>query len=115
MASDAPLALTMLVRERVLLELARGGGAAGAAEVFRAKEPQLTRADVRLMLGEFPELLRGGEFEDFVAALSPSADDPALRCRCYRIKAWNHEVAGRPDAARIYWDSLATGSERPSW
>jgi TolB-like protein/Tfp pilus assembly protein PilF len=107
LSSDSPLARTLLVRERLLLELARGGGVARMGEIFRVEEPQLTRVDMLAILGEFPELMTNGEYEDLVLALSPSADDPDLRCACYRIKAWGHEIAGRSDAARIYWDSLS--------
>jgi len=47
-----------------------------------------------------------------VASLSPSAADPDLECTCYRLKAWGHEIAGRTDMARTYWDSLSAES---SW
>lgn len=87
-------------------------------EIFQAEEAQLNRSDVLAILGEFPELMIGGEFEDLVMSLSPSADDPDLRCTCYRVKAWAHEVAGRSDVARVYWDSLSTDPGRhvvPPW
>ena len=114
LSSDAPLAQTLLVWERLLLELARGGGVARVAEIFREEQAQLTRADMLATLGEFPELMMSGEYEDLVLALSLSADDPDLRCTCYRIKAWTHEIAGRSDAGRIYWDSLSTDAVRPA-
>ena len=112
LSSDAPLARTLLVWERLLLELARGGGVARVGEIFRAEEARLTRADMLATLGEFPELMTSGEYEDLVLALSPSAADPDLRCTCYRIKAWAHEIAGRSDAARIFWDSLSADAGR---
>jgi len=87
---------------------------ARVAEIFREEQARLTRADMLATLGEFPELMRSGEYEDLVLALSPSADDPDLRCTCYRIKAWTHEIAGRSDTGRIYWDSLSTDAVRPT-
>ncbi len=112
LSSDASLALAMLVREHLLLELARGGGVARVAEIFRAVEPQLDRTDVLAILGDFPELMMNGEYEELLQALSPSADDSDLRCTCYRIKAWGHQIAGRSDVARIYWDSLSADPRR---
>jgi tetratricopeptide (TPR) repeat protein len=112
LSSDASLALAMLVREDFLLELARGGGVARVAEIFRGVEPRLDRTDVLAILEDFPELMMGGEYEDLLQALSPSADDPDLRCTCYRIKAWGHEIAGRSDAARVYLDSLSADPRR---
>jgi tetratricopeptide (TPR) repeat protein len=113
LSSDAPLAAALLVRERLSLELARGGGLARAAEIFREEEPRLTRSRMLEILGDFPELMASGEFEAMVLSLSPSASDPELRCTCYRLKAWAHDVADRPDVARVYWDSLsAEGSAR---
>jgi tetratricopeptide (TPR) repeat protein len=112
LSSDAPLAMAMLVREHFLLELARGGGVARIAETFRAVEPLLDRTDVLAIFEDFPELMISGEYDDLLQALSPSADDSDLRCTCYRIKAWGHEIAGRSDAARIYWDSLAADPRR---
>jgi len=112
LSSDAPLALAFLVREHISLELARGGGVARAADIFRAVEPELVRADVWAILEDFPELMVSGEYEDLLQALSPSAGDSDLRCTCYRIKAWGHEIAGRSDAARIYWDSLTADPRR---
>jgi len=112
LSSDAPLALAFLVREHISLELARGGGVARVADIFRGVEPQLDRADVLTILEDFPELMVSGEYEDLLRALSPSAGDSDLRCTCYRIKAWGHEIAGRSDAARIYWDSLTADPRR---
>ncbi len=112
LSSDAPLAMAMLVREHFSLELARGGGVARIAETFRAVEPLLDRTDVLAIFEDFPELMMSGEYEELLQALSPSADDSDLRCTCYRIKAFGHEIAGRPDAARIYWDSLTADPRR---
>ncbi len=67
LSSDAPLALAMLVRERLLLVLA--------------------------------------------LALSPSADDPDLRCTWNRNKAWAQEIAGRLKGAQIYRAPLCRGTD----
>jgi len=113
LSSDAPLTTALLVRERISLELARGGGLARAAEIFREGRPRLTRSHMLGMLGDFPELMASGEFEGLVLSLSPSASDPDLRCTCYRLKAWAHEIADRTDAAQIYWDSLSAETSGP--
>ncbi|MCH7934010.1 MAG: hypothetical protein IIC36_08495 [Gemmatimonadetes bacterium] len=112
LSSDSPVALAVLVRERLSLEFARGGGVTRVSEIFREEEPGLSRSDVLAILGEFPELMIGGEFEDLVLSLSPSSTDPDLECTCYRLKAWGHEIAGRSDAARTYWDSLSAESSQ---
>ncbi len=114
LSSDTPLAAVLLLRERLSLEfaqgggVARGGGAARADEIFLELGPRLTRSDMLWVLGEFPELMANGDFESLVLSLSPTAGDPDLRCTCYPLKAWAHEVAGRSEAARIYWDSAST-------
>ncbi len=54
-----------------------------------------------------------GEFDALVLSLSPSATDPDLRCACYRLKAWAHEIDDRSDVARIYWDSLSAEPTGP--
>ena len=109
LASGAPEGLTHIYRTRILLEFSRGGGVAGAQEVFleEAQRVALTPLAIRGRLEEFPELLVGGAQDEFVAGLSPTASDPGLRCNCYDIKAWMHTLAGRGDLARPYWDSLS--------
>ena len=109
LASGAPEGLIHVYRVRILLEFSRGGGVAGAQEVFQeeAHRVSLTPMAIRTILEEFPELLVGGAQDEFVTGLSPTASDPGLRCNCYEIKAWMHTVAGRQDLARLYWDSLS--------
>lgn len=67
----------------------------------------VTSRELRDRLKDFPELLAGGEFEDFVAGLSPETPDIETQCTCYELKAWSHQVAGRATEAYVYWDSLA--------
>jgi tetratricopeptide (TPR) repeat protein len=110
LSSDTPLARSLLVREGLSLELARGGGVVRAEEIFREAQPRLAPTDMLGILGDFPELLASGDFENLVLSLSASASDPALRCDCFMLKAWAHEIAGRSAQARVYWDSLSAGA-----
>jgi len=107
--SSFPEASSTLSRSISLVHIATGGGVAALRRVL-AEERGLglvTGAGLRARLQEFPELLEGGEFEGFVASLSPEAPDTEARCTCYELKAWNHRVSGRATEAALYWDSVA--------
>ncbi len=107
--SAFPEASNTLSRSISLVHIATGGGVEALRRVL-AEERGLgliTGRGLRDRLEDFPELLDGGEFEEFVGGLSPEASDAEARCTCYGLKAWNHQVAGRAAEARVYWDSLA--------
>ena len=108
-SAGAALVSSILYRVRILLALADGSGVDGAQEVFRLEieESNLGAQAIVARLETFPELLQGGDYDDLVSSLSPNADEEALRCRCYEVKAWTNAVAGRADRASAYWDSLA--------
>ena len=95
---------------RILLELASGGGVNGAQRAFR--EARQTREvpplEVAYWVNNFPILLVGGEYDEMIQEFSADHVDPNFRCDCYDRKAWMHRVAGRPEMAHVYWDSLVT-------
>jgi tetratricopeptide (TPR) repeat protein len=109
LSTGAPEGLSPIFRSRFFLELARGGGKEGIQRLLSEEmdRGQVSSLALRNRLEEFPELLAGGEFDEFVASLSPEAPDPGLRCTCYELKAWAHEAGSRPEMAKIYWDSLS--------
>ncbi len=123
MTSASPEASGTLSNSISLVHLAAGGGVEGLRRVLTEERGLglVTGRGLRERLEGFPELLEGGEFEEFVGGLSPEASDIEARCTCYGLKAWNHQVAGRAAEARAYWDSLAVeiqdspGSSSNDW
>ena len=103
-----------ILRERLWLELATGGGVAGLQSLFddelarRAIPPTVLAGWVN----SFPELLLGGGFDAVIDGLGLDAEDVSNRCACYAPKAWRHRAAGRLETSRIYWDSLVVSSPR---
>lgn len=101
-----------LISSMLLEEIAAGRGVNGLQRKFREVRetinlpPQVVAAH----LVNYPSLLTGGEFDEFVMSLSEEAEDPAYQCSCYLLKAWVHRVAGRTDVARAYFDSAAIGN-----
>jgi tetratricopeptide (TPR) repeat protein len=121
-AWDASLGmLNGLISGMLLEELASGRGVNGLQRKFREVQEviNLPPEVVAGHLSNYPSLLSGGEYDEFVLSLSEDADDPDYRCACYLLKAWVHRVAGRGDVARAYFDSAAvqnaatTPSENP--
>lgn len=98
---------------RISLELASGGGVNGAQRAFR--EARQTREvpplEVAYWVNNFPILLVGGELDEMVQEFSANHQDPNYQCACYDRKAWMHQVAGRPELARLYWDSLVVAQQ----
>ena len=109
LSSGALAGVTHIYRSRLLLELSRGGGVEGIRRIFQEESQifELSPGATRARLEEFPELMVGGGYDEFVGRLSPSAPDPGLRCACYELKAWMRTLQGQEDAARFYWDSLS--------
>jgi len=105
--------MNSVITNRLLLELASGGGIDGTLRAFRDARRQLnmTPQEIGSWINNFPELLSGGEFDDMIERFSPDAEDPLYRCNCYAYKAWMHRVAGRWSQSRAYWDSLNTAWE----
>lgn len=102
----------LIVRERLWLELARGGGVEGVQALFReeAQRRDFPPTELAGWVYSFPELLVGGRFDPIIEKLSGDAADPAYRCDCFAAKAWMHRVAGRLETSRAYWDSLEVES-----
>lgn len=114
-AWDAQLRLlNQTISDILLHELASGGGVNGLQRRFREirNTINLTPQMIVSHVSTYPSLLRGGEFDELVLSLSREHPDPGLRCTCYHAKAWVHRVAGRPDVARAYFDSLTVEQER---
>ena len=103
-----------ILRERLWLELATGGGVAGLQSLFddelgrRAIPPTVLAGWVN----SFPELLVGGRFDAVIEGLASDAEDPRKQCACYAPKAWMHRAAGRTETSRTYWDSLVVSWQR---
>ena len=103
-----------ILRERLWLELATGGGVAGLQSLFddelgrRAMPPTVLAGWVN----SFPELLLGGRFDAVIDGLALDAEDARNQCACYAPKAWMHRAAGRMEASRVYWDSLVVSWQR---
>lgn len=102
----------LILRERLWLELARGGGVDGVQALFReeAKRRDFPPTELAGWVYSFPELLVGGRFDPIIEKLSGDAADPAYRCDCFAAKAWMHRAAGRLEESRAYWDSLVAES-----
>jgi tetratricopeptide (TPR) repeat protein len=98
---------------RLSLELASGGGVAGAKRAVREAYggEELPPADVAYWVNNFPVLLTGGDFHGVVEKFAVDAEDPAYRCACYSQKAWMHRAAGHWDEAVVYWDSAVAMAE----
>ena len=105
--------LNAAISNMLLYELASGGGVDGVQGRFKEilSVVNLTPQLVVGHIGNYPSLLVGGEYDEMVLGLSREHPDPRYRCSCYSVKAWVHRVAGRPELARIYFDSLAMGQE----
>lgn len=99
-----------VLANRILVELAFGGGVNGAQRAFREARSQYRMAPqvIGAWVNGYPVLLVGGEFDELIEQFSSDAEDPRFRCTCYAQKAWMHRVAGRMDQSRMYWDSLVT-------
>ncbi len=97
-----------ILREKLWLELARGGGVEGIQRVFRDERSRRDIPPVVLAgwANSYPELLVSGEFDELIGRLAADAEDPAYRCACFAPKAWMHRAAGRLEESRVYWDSL---------
>jgi tetratricopeptide (TPR) repeat protein len=97
-----------ILRERLWLELARGGGVEGVQTLFleQAKRRDFPPTELAGWVYSFPELLVGGRFDPVIEKLSRDAADPAYRCDCFAAKAWMHRAAGRLEKSRAHWDSL---------
>jgi tetratricopeptide (TPR) repeat protein len=95
-------------------ELSAGAGVGGMQRAFRAmrKKIVLEPQEIGTWLTTAPELYVGGEFDDLVAAFSPTAPDPRYRCSCYTQKGWAARIAGDMDKARAYWDSAMAVADR---
>lgn len=99
-----------LISSMLLQELASGGGVDGVQRRFRQvlQTVNLPPQAIGTHIGNYPNLLVGGGFDEMILTLSPDAADPLYRCTCYNLKGWAHRVAGRLDESRIYFDSLTT-------
>lgn len=96
-----------VLRERLWLELATGGGVEGVQRVFREEvDPDTRPTVVAGWIGGFPELLVGGEFDALIDRLSEDAEDPLYRCACDGPKAWRYRVAGDMERSRMHWKRL---------
>ncbi len=102
----------LILRERLWLELASGGGVEGVQSLFQdaRKRREFPPTEVAGWAYSFPELLVGGQLDTLIEKLSGDAADPAYRCDCFAAKAWMHRAAGRLDVSRIYWDSVVAES-----
>jgi tetratricopeptide (TPR) repeat protein len=102
-----------VISNRILLELASGGGVDGALRAFREfrNRINMTPQEIGTWVNNYPVLLSGGEFDEMIERFSLDAADPLYRCSCYAQKAWMHRVAGRIGESRMYWDSLVSGWE----
>lgn len=99
-----------VLTESIMLAMASGRGADGMQRALRdfrktVVVPPIVIANVT---NSFPTLLSGGEFDDMILSMSVDNPDPEYRCTCWAQKAWVHRLAGRPEQAVPYWDSIAT-------
>jgi len=98
---------------RMSLELASGGGVNGVQRALREARSlrEVPPLEIAYWVNNFPILLIGGEFDEMIERFSADAEDPNYLCACYDRKAWMHRVAGRPEMAQVYWDSLVAFQE----
>jgi len=103
-----------ILRERLWLELATGGGVAGLQRLFddELRRRAIPPTVIAGWVNSFPELLVGGRFDAVIDSLAPDAEDPRHQCACYAPKAWMHRAAGRMATSRAYWDSLVVSWQR---
>jgi len=106
-ASSTSVASDLLSRVRVLSELAATGAIEGARRIAVDHREGTDPSTFSDFLADFPELLMGGSYAEFVDSLDVTASDPAYRCTCHALKGWAHSLAGRTAAAQAQWDSLA--------
>jgi tetratricopeptide (TPR) repeat protein len=99
--------LNALISSSLLQELASGRGVDGIQRKFREIRDTIPLPPLIVVghISNYPSLLTGGELDELVLGLSMDAQDPVRRCTCYLQKGWVHRVAGRPDMARMYFDS----------
>lgn len=103
-----------ILRERMWLELATGGGVAGLQRLFddELRRRAIPPTVIAGWVNSFPELLVGGRFDAVIDSLASDAEDPRNQCPCYAPKAWMHRAAGRMATSRAYWDSLVVSWQR---
>jgi len=104
------------VSEMIFQAIASGKGVDGMQRAFREarKQVRMTPVQIADVTGNYPSLLRGGEFDDIVLSLRPDHPDSLYRCECLAEKAWVHRVAGRRHESRRLWAELgAAGGRTP--
>lgn len=102
------------VSEMIFQAIASGKGVDGMQRAFREARKQIKMTPVELadFTGNYPSLLRGGEFDDIVLSLRPDHPDSLYRCECRAEKAWVHRVSGRRHESRRLWGELVAAWDR---
>ena len=102
------------VTEMIFQAIASGEGVDGMQRAFREarKQVKMTPVEIADVTGNYPSLLRGGEFDDLILSLRPDHPDSLYRCVCLAEKAWVHRVAGRRHESRRLWGELVAAWDR---
>lgn len=102
------------VTEMIFQAIASGKGVDGMQRAFREarKQVRMTPVEIADVTGNYPSLLRGGEFDDIILDLRPDHPDSLHRCECLAEKAWVHRVAGRRHESRRLWGELVAAWDR---
>lgn len=102
------------VTEMIFQAIASGKGVDGMQRAFREarKQVRMTPVEIADVTGNYPSLLRGGEFDDIILDLRPDHPDSLYRCECLAEKAWVHRVAGRRHESRRLWGELVAAWDR---
>jgi len=102
------------VSEMIFQAIASGKGVDGMQRAFREarKQVRMTPVEIADVTGNYPSLLRGGEFDDIILSLRPDHPDSLYRCECLAEKAWVHRVAGRRHESRRLWGELVAAWDR---
>jgi tetratricopeptide (TPR) repeat protein len=102
------------VSEVIFQAIASGRGVDGMQRALREarKRVNLTPQEIADVTGNYPSLLRGGEFDDIILSLRPDHPDSLYACECLPEKAWVHRVAGRRHESRRLWGELVAAWDR---
>ena len=102
------------ISEMIFQAIASGRGVDGMQRAFREvrKRVRMTPQEIAVAMGDYPSLLRGGEYDEMILSFRSDHPDSLYRCECLPEKAWVHRVAGRRHESRRLWGELVAAWDR---
>ena len=102
------------ISEMIFQAIASGRGVDGMQRAFREvrKRVRMTPEEIAVVMGDYPSLLRGGEYDEMILSFRSDHPDSLYRCECLPEKAWVHRVAGRRHESRRLWGELVAAWDR---